>query len=289
MNRCSAIAPGAPRSRESTSCFRRSDSAERLGTPSPARSIFSSSLLGAFQAANERFTVNVGLGNGLGHQSRVSLVANTGSCCVAHAGLIRTRPAFQVRFEFVAELLHDRDGRHRGRIAQRAERSPEHVLRQVLHVVDVFLYARRRRESASASSSASRCLRGRECTSRSSRAGRTSWSAARISPCRSCRRAPPRRRNRASSPPSSASRNPWRRRISSAFRIGTDDPPGVTAFSLRPFQHAAADVVDHLHQVVAHGQFVHAGLVQVSAQAEQARTAVLRRAQARRTTRRRPA
>ena len=36
---------------------------------------------------------------------------------------------FKMRFELVAELLDDRDGRHRRRIAQRAERPAQHVLR----------------------------------------------------------------------------------------------------------------------------------------------------------------
>ena len=33
---------------------------------------------------------------------------------------------------------------------------------------------------------------------------------------------------------------------SSASSGGIDTPPGITALTLRPFQHAAADVVDHL-------------------------------------------
>src|SRR5579864_1343471 len=47
--------------------------------------------------------------------------------------LIRTRPAFQMIFKLSAKLFHECDGRHRGRITERAERSTEHVLRQVLH------------------------------------------------------------------------------------------------------------------------------------------------------------
>src|SRR5271165_1080705 len=40
--------------------------------------------------------------------------------------------------EFPSVLLNVGDDRHRGRIAQWAERAPEHVLRQVLQVVDIF-------------------------------------------------------------------------------------------------------------------------------------------------------
>src|SRR6266571_5377939 len=45
------------------------------------------------------------------------------------------------------ELLPERDRRHRSRIAQRTKRPPQHVLRQVLHVVDIFLHAAARMET----------------------------------------------------------------------------------------------------------------------------------------------
>src|SRR5437660_7021768 len=53
--------------------------------------------------------------------------------------LVRARPAFQVLFELSAELLYECDRRHCCRIAQRAECPSQHVLREVLHVVDVLL------------------------------------------------------------------------------------------------------------------------------------------------------
>src|SRR5215472_19303391 len=52
---------------------------------------------------------------------------------------IGARSAFQMIFEFFAEFLYERDGRHGGGIAQGAERPAEHVFRQVLHVIDIFL------------------------------------------------------------------------------------------------------------------------------------------------------
>src|ERR1700690_712896 len=59
-----------------------------------------------------------------------------------HARLfVWARPAFQMVFKLFAELLHKRNSRHRGRIAQRTERPPQHVLRKILHVVDVLHHA----------------------------------------------------------------------------------------------------------------------------------------------------
>src|ERR1700734_2435200 len=49
----------------------------------------------------------------------------------------RARPAVQVIFEFLAKFLNECDGRHRGRIAKRAEGVAKHVFGQVLDVVDV--------------------------------------------------------------------------------------------------------------------------------------------------------
>src|SRR5215831_4855846 len=44
-------------------------------------------------------------------------------------------------FKLFSELLHERNHRHGGGIAERTERASQHVLRKVLHVVDVFLHA----------------------------------------------------------------------------------------------------------------------------------------------------
>src|ERR1700746_384952 len=53
----------------------------------------------------------------------------------------RARPSFQVIFKFFPEFFHKRDGRHRGRVAQWAERPAQHVFRQVLDVIDILLHA----------------------------------------------------------------------------------------------------------------------------------------------------
>src|ERR1700722_14517905 len=60
--------------------------------------------------------------------------------------LERAGPSFQMIFKFLAELFHEGDHRHRGRITQRTECSSQHVFRQILHVVDVFLHAPTRME-----------------------------------------------------------------------------------------------------------------------------------------------
>src|SRR5271154_5899640 len=54
--------------------------------------------------------------------------------------LIPARPAFQMILKLFSKLFHKSNCRHRRRIAQRAERPAQHVLRQVLHVVDVFFH-----------------------------------------------------------------------------------------------------------------------------------------------------
>src|SRR5215470_17126807 len=51
----------------------------------------------------------------------------------------RTRPTLEVRLKFVAPLVHNRYGWDRSRVAQRTKCSSQHVLRQVLDVVDVLL------------------------------------------------------------------------------------------------------------------------------------------------------
>src|SRR5215472_5576441 len=52
--------------------------------------------------------------------------------------LKRTGPSFQVGFELVAPLVHNRYGWDCSRVTQRAKCSSQHVLRQVLDVVYVF-------------------------------------------------------------------------------------------------------------------------------------------------------
>src|SRR3954447_26226308 len=53
--------------------------------------------------------------------------------------LVRTRLPVQMVFKLVPELLHDRNSRHRRRVAQRTEGPPEHVLREVADQIDVAL------------------------------------------------------------------------------------------------------------------------------------------------------
>src|SRR5262252_3977115 len=56
------------------------------------------------------------------------------------AGLLKwTGPSFQVIFKLFSKLFHERHGRHGGCVPERAKRSTQHVLREVVNVVDVFL------------------------------------------------------------------------------------------------------------------------------------------------------
>src|SRR6185312_6477548 len=50
----------------------------------------------------------------------------------------RTRTAFQMRFEFAPPLIDNGHGRNRSSIAQRAESAAQHVLCQILDVVNVL-------------------------------------------------------------------------------------------------------------------------------------------------------
>ena len=87
--------------------------------------------------------------------------------------LVRARLAVQVLFELVPELLDDRDGRHRRRVAQRAEGPARACSSRGRRSARYRCACRRRRGTAAASCAARSCLRGRECTSRSFRARRT--------------------------------------------------------------------------------------------------------------------
>src|SRR6267142_1752960 len=54
----------------------------------------------------------------------------------------RTRTSLKVRLELASPLVHDRHRWDSGGVAQRAERAAQHVLREVLNVVDIFLQPR---------------------------------------------------------------------------------------------------------------------------------------------------
>src|SRR5271157_607532 len=58
-------------------------------------------------------------------------------CRLSHL-LERTRFAVEMVFKFLPVFLNVRNDRHRGRIAQRAKRASQHVLRQVIHIVNIL-------------------------------------------------------------------------------------------------------------------------------------------------------
>src|SRR5277367_1099615 len=50
--------------------------------------------------------------------------------------------AVQVIFKLFSEFFYECHRRHRGCVSQRAERFSQHVFREVINVIDVFLYSR---------------------------------------------------------------------------------------------------------------------------------------------------
>src|SRR6266496_2076723 len=56
-----------------------------------------------------------------------------------HLPLVRTGFPIQMVLKLVPELLHNRNCRHGGRVAQRAERPAEHVLGNIADQIDVAL------------------------------------------------------------------------------------------------------------------------------------------------------
>src|SRR3954454_14190038 len=55
--------------------------------------------------------------------------------------LVGTRLPVQVILEFVPELLDNRNGRHRRRVAPRTKYPPEHVLREIADQIDIAPHA----------------------------------------------------------------------------------------------------------------------------------------------------
>src|SRR5579884_3217586 len=53
--------------------------------------------------------------------------------------LHRSGMFLQVLFEFAAKLCNETAGRHRGRIAERAEGAAEHVIRELANEIDIRL------------------------------------------------------------------------------------------------------------------------------------------------------
>src|SRR5581483_4743421 len=74
--------------------------------------------------------------------SAIKLVIRLRHCWLGHHRLLKwTRPSVQMIFKLLTELLDESHGRHRCGITQRAKCSAQHVFRQVIHVIDVFLYS----------------------------------------------------------------------------------------------------------------------------------------------------
>ncbi len=87
--------------------------------------------------------------------------------------------AIQVCFKFFAELLYEADDGHGRCVAERAEGAAQHVLGEVAEVVDILCHSGPGMEALEGLRQPVRALRGRECTSRSFRGGKTDWYAGR--------------------------------------------------------------------------------------------------------------
>ena len=183
-------------------------------------------------------------------------------------------------FKFFSELLYKGDRRHRGRIPQRTKCSPQHVLRQILHVVDVFHHA------AAAMEARERLLQPVG-TFAAGNAPSTAFVLVKL-------HRPQRELHNALRviDYDNTTRAEHRSGLGDGIKIHgnvnfvcgqawTRRSTGNDSLQFASIRNTAADVVEHLLQVVAHRQFVDAGLGDVAAQAKQPRAAVLRRAQLR--------
>src|SRR5664279_3737050 len=183
--------------------------------------------------------------------------------------LIRTRLTVEVVLEFLTKLLNVGNDRHRRRVAQRTEGATQHVLRQVLQVVDVLGHAAARMEA-----------RQRLLHPVGTFAAWDTPAAALVLV----------KLGHAKSEPNDAhlvveddhaARAEHRARLHHRVEVHSDidfvrrenlyrRSTGHHALQIPTLGHAARNFVDHLLQVVAHGQLVHAGLFEFAAHAEQA-------------------
>ena len=166
--------------------------------------------------------------------------AAAGRATTARGLVQRAGAGLEVRVELLAEALHDRAHRHRAGVAERAQALALDVVADLEHEVDLALLGDRRARSAAACRPSSACPRGRACTCRTSRAGRTRRCAARAAPCRCGRRSRSRPPSRPSCRPRRAPRARSRRRAPRAQhrrrRAARDDRLQRAAFG-----HAAAE------------------------------------------------
>src|SRR3954462_15120248 len=75
-------------------------------------------------------------------KNRKSKILVTQHGKLVHHGVLveRTRSPFEVRFELSPEFLHESLDRHCRRVTQWAESAAQHVVSQVLHVIDIFCH-----------------------------------------------------------------------------------------------------------------------------------------------------
>ena len=164
-------------------------------------------------------------------RSKRTLVRFSTAASPSHTGTACRPDDLQILFG----TSYERNRRHRRRIAQRTERPTQHVFRQVLNVVDVFLHAAAGMKTHQRLLQPVRALAAGNAPSAALVLVELHRPQRELHDALLVRRSPPRRPNPASIRPSPPNRNPWRHRSRPAVSTGHDDPPGTTAFNLRPF------------------------------------------------------
>src|ERR1039457_4578497 len=194
--------------------------------------------------------------------------------------MFKRATAGEVGFEFVAEFFDEGHHRHRGRVAQGAEGPAEHVFRDVVHQGDVALDAAAGVEAVEQLLQPRRTFTARDAPARAfvlvelhDALHRSDHAGVFIHD---------------HDAPGAEHAADLRHRIVIhgdvaliGLHYGARRSAGNDSLQLLTVAHAAADLVDHAEQVVAHGQLVDARLVDVTGEADEPRAAVLRRTQRR--------
>src|ERR1700723_258393 len=134
-------------------------------------------------------------------------------------------------FKFFPKLLYERHGGHRRRISKWAKRLTQHVLRQVINIVDVFFYTAARMKPR----------QGFFQPVRAFAAWNAPAAAFMLVELHSAKSAMQVVSSRTTTPPDpsiepvfATESKSMATSISSGNSTGVDDPPGTTAFKLRP-------------------------------------------------------
>src|SRR5882762_1770958 len=178
-------------------------------------------------------------------------------------------------FKFFTELLHNRNRWHSSRVAERTESSAQHVFREILNVVDVFLHPAARMEAVERLLEPVRAFAARDAPA----------TALVLVELHDVLREADHAGGVVDDDHTAGTQHGAGFRDAVKIHGDVDlvrgenwsrRPAWNDSLNLLASGNTTAHVVDHLLQTVAQGQFVHAGLVDVAAQAEEAHAAVFR-------------